>query len=81
MRFDIVWRERTLKPVKTFLGSVLLVVMSAGCARVAAYDRERLAHPSMTTSDLAQPSESHARAVQEGAIGGGFSPGGGCGCN
>ena len=67
--------------VKAIIGSMLFVVMSVGCARVAAYDRERLAHPSMTTSDLAQPSESHVRAVQEGAIGGGFAPGGGCGCN
>ena len=68
-------------PVKKLVSFSLFVVMSAGCARVAAYDRERLAHPSMTTSDLAQPSESHVRAVQEGAIGGGFAPGGGCGCN
>jgi hypothetical protein len=67
--------------VKKYLAPLFVVVGSMGCARVAAYDRQRLAHPSMTTSDLAQPSESHVRAVQEGAIGGGFSPGGGCGCN
>jgi hypothetical protein len=67
--------------VKNFVQALLVIVLASGCARVAAYDRERLAHPSMTTSDLAQPSESHVRAVQEGAIGGGFSPGGGCGCN
>jgi hypothetical protein len=67
--------------VSTFVRGFFFVAVCASCARVAPYDRERLAHPSMTTSDLAQPSESHVRAVQEGAIGGGFAPGGGCGCN
>ncbi len=52
-----------------------------GCARVAPYERGRLAHPTMTTSDLVAPSEEHVRAVQEGAVGGGASVGGGCGCN
>jgi hypothetical protein len=64
--------------------SLLLVVVAAsgiGCAGVAPYDRGRLAHPSMSTSDLAGPSEAHVRAVQEGAMGGGFEAGGGCGCN
>jgi hypothetical protein len=64
-----------------FTRGFFVVLLCAGCTPVAAYDRERLAHPSMTTSDLAQPSESHVRAVQEGAMGGGFAPGGGCGCN
>jgi hypothetical protein len=63
---------------KLLLAVVLLLV---GCAGVAPYDRGRLAHPSMSASDLAQPSEEHVRAVQEGAIGGGFAAGGGCGCN
>jgi hypothetical protein len=35
----------------------------------------------MTTGDLAGAAESHARAIQEGATGGGFEVGGGCGCN
>lgn len=70
----------------TSLQSVLLVALTAivlatGCARVAPYDRGRLAHPTMTTSDLAGAGESHVRAVQEGAAGGGFEAGGGCGCN
>jgi hypothetical protein len=61
----------------------LLATASAtvGCGAVPAYDRGRLAHPTMTTSDLDHPSEEHVRAVQEGATGGGFSAGGGCGCN
>jgi hypothetical protein len=58
-----------------------LIVATSGCAGVAPYERGRLAHPSMTTADVAGPSEGHARAVQEGALGGGFEAGGGCGCN
>jgi hypothetical protein len=52
-----------------------------GCSHVAPYEREQLADPSMTTADLARPSEDHVHAVQEGAIGGEASSGGGCGCN
>jgi hypothetical protein len=64
---------------KLFLAFLLLC--SASCARVAPYERGLLAHPSMTTSDIAPPSEEHVRAVQEGAVGGNASAGGGCGCN
>lgn len=53
----------------------------SGCGGVAAYDRAKLSHPSMSTADLAGPGEEHLRAVQEGATGGGFEAGGGCGCN
>ena len=60
------------------LGGVLAL---SGCTRVAPYERGRLAHPSMTTADLAGPGEAHARAIQEGATGGSFEVGGGCGCN
>ena len=59
------------------LASLLL----AACTHVAPYQREKLAHPTMTTSDLAGAGEEHARDVQEGALGGGFTEGGGCGCN
>ena len=69
------------KPMKTIVELVMMVAVTTGCTGVAAYDRGRLAHPSMTTSDLAQPSEAHTRAVQEGAMGGGMAAGGGCGCN
>jgi hypothetical protein len=54
---------------------------AVGCTRVAIYERGLLAHPSMTTGDLAGPGEQHVRAVHEGAVGGGFEVGGGCGCN
>jgi hypothetical protein len=60
---------------------LVLSLLASGCAGVAAYDRGQLAHPTMTTSDLAGPGEEHMRAVQEGAMGGGFEAGGGCGCN
>ena len=60
---------------------MLLLLAAAGCAHVAPYERERLAHPTMATSDLVRASEEHVRAVHEGAVGGGESAGGGCGCN
>jgi hypothetical protein len=64
------------------IGSLLLLTaLCPACSHVEPYQRERLAHPSMTTADLARSSEEHVRAVQEGAIGGGSSAGGGCGCN
>ena len=48
------------------LAGVLALFASAtvGCARVPVYERGRLAHPPMTTSDLDHPSEEHVRAVQ-----------------
>jgi hypothetical protein len=63
-----------------------VLALSAGlvsCVTVAPYERGKLAHPTMTTSDdLTSVGEQHARGVQEGATGGGgFSAGGGCGCN
>jgi len=66
---------------RTMVLWLLLAVCESACSHVAPYQRERLAHPSMTTDDLARSSEEHVRAVQEGAIGGGTSAGGGCGCN
>jgi len=61
--------------------SIALALSSAACGHVAPYDRAQLAHPTMTTDDLARGAEEHVRAVHEGAVGGGFSAGGGCGCN
>jgi hypothetical protein len=59
----------------------LVVLCSSSCARVAPYERGRIAHPTMTTSDLVGPAEGHVRAIHEGAVGGSFEVGGGCGCN
>jgi len=59
----------------------IALAMLAGCTHVAPYERGILAHPSMTTGDMAGPSEAHVRAVHEGAVGGGASAESGCGCN
>ena len=62
----------------------LLLLACSGlvaCASVPAYQRGRLAHPSMAVGDPTSMAESHTRAIQEGASGGGFEFGGGCGCN
>jgi hypothetical protein len=61
------------------LAFVLFALTS--CADIKPYERGALAHPTMTTADPTRPGEAHARDVQEGAIGGGFAAGGGCGCN
>jgi hypothetical protein len=67
--------------MKRSLSCLPLLLACAACGHVAAYERGSLSHPAMTTSDIAPPSEVHVRAVQEGAVGGGGSAGGGCGCN
>jgi hypothetical protein len=54
---------------------------STGCATVAPYERAKLAHPTMTASDMAGFGESHLRAISEGATGGSGGTGSGCGCN
>jgi hypothetical protein len=60
---------------------IVFVLAASACGRVAPYERARLAHPNMTTSDVAGPGEEHMRSVQEGAMGGESGAGGGCGCN
>jgi hypothetical protein len=61
----------------------LLGLGASACVHehVAPYDRGKLAHPTMTTSDLSGPAESHVHAVHEGAAGGGALGESGCGCN
>jgi hypothetical protein len=61
--------------------SMVFSALANACTPVAPWERGVLAHPTMTTSDLAGPGEEHVRAVHEGAVGGGTSAGGGCGCN
>ena len=61
--------------------ALMALLVLAGCAHVAPYERGAFAGPTMAIEDLAGPGETHARDVQEGATGGGFSAGGGCGCN
>ena len=64
-----------------FAAALLLVTLLSACGGVPPYDRGRLAHRTMTTNDLSTPAEAHTRAIHEGATGGGFEAGGGCGCN
>jgi predicted RecA/RadA family phage recombinase len=68
---------------KVLFAATLCVAVSSltGCATVAPYERGTLAHPSMTTDDLANGFDNHVRAVSEGATGGFGGGGGGCGCN
>jgi hypothetical protein len=63
--------------------SVLLVLALAGmgCAPVAPYERGKLAHPTMSASDISSMGEGHLRAISEGATGGSGGTGSGCGCN
>jgi hypothetical protein len=66
--------------IKTLV--ILFAALSvAGCTRVAAHQRGRLAHPSMAQPSSAGPGEQHVRAVQEGAVGGDLDATSGCGCN
>ena len=66
---------------RRLLPFVATLLLASACTQVPVYARATLANPTMTTSDLTRAAEDHVRAVQEGAIGGGFAAGGGCGCN
>lgn len=59
----------------------LLLVVASGCGTVKAYQRGKLAHPTMSVEEPVGAAESHVWAVQEGAAGGAGGGGGGCGCN
>lgn len=59
----------------------LLGLAVAGCSHVRAYERGKLAHPSMAPGSLVGPGEEHMYSVHEGATGGDTAGGGGCGCN
>jgi hypothetical protein len=61
--------------------AAVLLSLASGCATVAPYERGTLAHPSMTSEDMATSFDEHVRAVSEGATGGFGGGGGGCGCN
>lgn len=60
---------------------VLLSLVATGCTHVRAWERGKLAHPTMTTTGLPGPAEEHLYSIQEGAAGGGSSATSGCGCN
>ena len=60
---------------------LVLLVGVAGCERVPATGRGKLAHPTMTAEEISTGLDGHVRAVSEGATGGVAGGGGGCGCN
>lgn len=61
--------------------AVVALASATGCVKVAPYERGTLAHPTMTTDDMALGVDAHVRGVSEGASGGLGGGGGGCGCN
>jgi hypothetical protein len=74
-------RPRKRRDPKVLLAIAACVALSSACAPVAPYQRGALAHPTMTTDDLASPFENHVRSVSEAGTGGLSGGGGGCGCN
>lgn len=70
-------------PMRSLLSLVALTAATlvSGCANVAAYQRERLAHPTMNAAHAQSVALEHVRAVQEGAMGGELGAASGCGCN
>ena len=65
------------------MARVIWLLMFAGCARVAPYQRARLASPVMQAPiwpQVAQHDE-HVYEVREGTSGATGTTGGGCGCN
>jgi len=67
--------------MKTVVACTILALFASGCSTVKAYQRGKLAHPTMATEEPTGAAESHVYAVQEGAQGGAGGAGGGCGCN
>ncbi|MCC6904138.1 MAG: DUF4266 domain-containing protein [Polyangiaceae bacterium] len=61
--------------------ALLALPLLSACTNVAAYQRGRLAHPTMTPTFGESDALTHVRAVQEGAIGGELGASSGCGCN
>jgi hypothetical protein len=65
-----------------FASALVCVLATAGCAKVAPYERGTLAHPTMSADDsMSSRLDEHVRGVSEGAAGGLSGGGGGCGCN
>jgi Domain of unknown function (DUF4266) len=70
-----------LRSVSLSMVCCVLLSTASGCTHVAAFDRAKLAHPTMAAGELAGPGEAHMYSVQEGAAGGGSAAESGCGCN
>lgn len=69
------------KPAALLALTALLALSQAACRHVNAYERTKLAHPTMNSLELPGAAEEHVYSVQEGAVGGGASATSGCGCN
>jgi hypothetical protein len=64
------------------LGVLASTASTAGClGPVHAWEKQSLAHPTMTAEEISFGLDGHVRAVSEGATGGLAGGGGGCGCN
>jgi len=63
------------------MAALLFLLGAAGCSSVAAYERGKLAHPTMSPTHAGSPAREHIYAVQEGAMGGADQAASGCGCN
>jgi hypothetical protein len=66
---------------RSVLLALTLALVSNACVKVQSYERGKLAHPTMSTDDVAMGIDGHVRGVSEGAAGGLSAGGGGCGCN
>lgn len=63
------------------LATLCIALASTACTSVQAWERSKLAHPTMSSSSFAGPAADHVYSVQEGAVGGGAAAASGCGCN
>lgn len=70
-----------MRKMVILIGLCAVAISAMGCATVAPYERQTLAHPSMSPDDMSTSFDEHVRAVSEGATGGFGGGGGGCGCN
>jgi hypothetical protein len=66
---------------KSILLIIALFYFVAGCEPVRPWEKQKLAHPTMTPAEITNGLDGHVRAVSEGATGGLSGGGGGCGCN
>jgi hypothetical protein len=73
--------NRTLATAVQMSLALVLAAASSGCASVAAYERGKLAHPTMDPSDASSVAREHVYSIQEGAMGGSVGVASGCGCN
>lgn len=80
-RIAVAVNSSSVRSVRLGWVSLLVLPLLPACTRVAAYQRERLAHPTMSPTFGESDALTHVRAVQEGAIGGELGASSGCGCN